>query len=121
MDKKYRIGFFAALFLMVLLLTVGYRISYNVAADRQSALTQEENLKKEDSIAAKGEARQSKGYFLKILEGYVAVYYQDKETLYELTNIPAESLPNEVKNQLLDGKYVKNDKELYAFLENYSS
>ena len=121
MEKKYRIGLFAAFFLMVSLISAGYRISYDYVSDRQQRLAQEEVTEKEASIAAEGEAKENQGYYLKLLEGYVAVYYQDRKTLYELTDIPSASLPDEVQNQLREGKYVENDKELYGFLENYSS
>ena len=41
--------------------------------------------------------------------------------LYEKTGIPVESLPEEVQKELSEGKTVKDNMELYGFLENYSS
>ena len=45
----------------------------------------------------------------------------DKTTLYQLTNISLTSLPGEVQGEIQEGKYIETEKELYAFLENYSS
>ena len=55
------------------------------------------------------------------MHGYVAVYLYDRETIYELTDISMDSLPSDVKSEVEKGKYIQTTKELYGFLENYSS
>ncbi len=118
MQKRYTIGFFAVLFFVLLLLGVGYQVSYQHVMDKQDARIEKEE---ENFISTKGNATKNDGYYLKELHGYVAVYYQDGTTLYELTEIPFTSLPEEVKGAVKRGKYVKSTRELYGFLENYSS
>ena len=49
------------------------------------------------------------------------IYENNKQTVYDRIPIHRDSLPKELLQQLKKGKYIKNKKELYAFLENYSS
>ena len=119
MKKRYSIGFFAAFFLIISLLAIGYQLSYQYRMDKQEAKSaKEENMQ---FISTKGEATKNEGYYLKELHGYVAVYLSDGETLYELTEISCSSLPKEVQEAVRIGKYVETTRELYGFLENYSS
>ncbi len=60
-------------------------------------------------------------YYLIADEGEVVVYYGDKKTVYERTGISYDSLPKAERNRLKQGVRVKNDKELFSILENYSS
>lgn len=60
-------------------------------------------------------------YYLIAENGLVTVYYSDESTVYEYTNITTEDLPEELKEEILKGKYIKTLDELYNFLENYSS
>jgi hypothetical protein len=53
--------------------------------------------------------------------GFITVYYIDKSTVYEYTNISLESLPSELQEEVKVGKYIFDLNELYNFLENYSS
>lgn len=119
MKKRYSIGFFAAFFLIISLLAIGYQLSYQYRMDKQEAKSaKEENTQ---FISTKGETTKNEGYYLKELHGYVAVYLSDGETLYELTEISCSSLPKEVQEAVRIGKYVETTRELYGFLENYSS
>ena len=65
--------------------------------------------------------QEDEGYYLMELHGFVVVYLSDKETIYEFTEIPVNDLPEEVKQEVAEGKHISTVKELYAFLENYSS
>jgi hypothetical protein len=67
------------------------------------------------------EAEQAKGYYLLAEDGIVCVYQEDLETLYFMTGIILDQLPDSVRQEILDKKYVKNEEELYNFLESYSS
>ena len=60
-------------------------------------------------------------FYLTFKDGCVIVYYIDKKTVYEYTNICVESLPEDVQRQLYKGKYITDLDSLYDFLENYSS
>lgn len=60
-------------------------------------------------------------YYLMAREGYVCVYYEDLKTIYLVTDILIDHLPDQVRQEVLDKKYMKNEEELYNFLESYSS
>lgn len=60
-------------------------------------------------------------YYLMVYAGKIWVYYEDLKTVYLATDISIERLPEDVKQEVLDKKYVKNEEELYNFLESYSS
>ena len=60
-------------------------------------------------------------YYLVYENGYVKIYLDDRETLYEETEITLEDLPNNLRQEVLRGKGLKSPGELYDFLENYSS
>lgn len=119
MKRNYSIGFLIVAFLVVFCLGIGYQYSYQYVMDRQEAHREEE--RKENIVTAKGKAQKNEGYYLKELQGYVAVYFSDNETLYELTEISVAELPKEVQEELRTGKFLKTMRELYGFLENYSS
>lgn len=60
-------------------------------------------------------------YWLKDVDGYITVYKADKTTVYFNTDINIALLPDDVKNEIQEGKYIKDIHELYSFLESYSS
>ena len=118
MKTKYCIGFLAAILFLVVLLGIGYQVSYQYVMDRQMARQQD---KQQRSVAVKGEAEKNEGYYLCELQGFIVVYLSDKSTIYEFTEIPLTDLPEEVQQEIHTGKHIETEKELYAFLENYSS
>lgn len=124
MKTKYVVGLLAVFVLVIILLAAGYQISYRHVMDRQAAGAEEKSST--ESIAAEGEAvneekEEEEGYWLCQLQGYVAVYLEDRTTIYELTDILLTELPEEVQQEVAEGKYMSTEEELYAFLENYSS
>jgi len=56
-----------------------------------------------------------------LLLSLVVVYLSDKKTPYEYTDIKCDGLPSEMQEEIRNGKYMEDAKELYGFLENYSS
>lgn len=62
-----------------------------------------------------------KGYYAKSFNGYVVIMNGDEKTVYEYTQIPIHLLPDEMKEQVMNGYYLNNEEDLYSFLENYSS
>ncbi|OUO80201.1 hypothetical protein B5F53_04350 [Blautia sp. An249] len=60
-------------------------------------------------------------YYLVDENGVVQVYKGDRKTLYEPTQIQTKDLPEDLQEEIQNGKYVESQEELYSFLENYSS
>ncbi|MFP3155438.1 hypothetical protein LQZ18_13625 [Lachnospiraceae bacterium ZAX-1] len=54
-------------------------------------------------------------------DGFVAVYYADKQTLYADTDISLGNLSGELQAEIKAGKSIYSEEELYSFLENHSS
>lgn len=125
MKQKYYIGFFMAVFLVASLLGIGYQMSYQYVVDRQTARAESMPVvpkqPKEELVTTKGTAQKNEGYYLCALQGYVVVYLGDHETIYEMTEIPLSTLPDNVRAEIEAGKFIETAKELYGFLENYSS
>ncbi len=123
MKRKYCIGFFAAIFMIMLLLEVGYRWSYQQRLDKQKENTSflQEKTEPTEVLAVEGNVEKNSEYLLKELNGYVIVYLGDEKTVYEVTGISITELPKEVQNQIQEGIKFNSINELYAFLENYSS
>lgn len=109
MRKKYSIGFLVLAITIVCLLVVIYRLSYHKAILQ----LEEELLEKTIDL--------DKHYFIKDTDGYVTVYMADKETVYEFTSIPTNQLPSDVQKKLKSGIKADTMREVYGFLENYSS
>lgn len=125
MKTKYIVGFFAAVLLVGVLLTAGYQISYERIAERNAAPGNE--VTDTRSITAQGEAvdeesrEKEEGYYLCEMQGFVVVLLNDRQTIYEMTEIPLTDLPEEIQQEIATGKYIATKDELYGFLENYSS
>ena len=54
-------------------------------------------------------------------DNYVAVYRLPENEIYEYTDVILDVLPAELQEEIQEGKYLKNEEELYNFLENYTS
>ena len=89
------------------------RNRYRIAAygPEQIVLRQEE----EEETGADQE------FLLKVEEGCITVYDKESGEVFEHTNIPLEILPQELQAEVLLGKTLEGNEELYSFLENYSS
>lgn len=64
---------------------------------------------------------EEKGFFLLNENHYVVVYDQSLSNVYMDTEILVENLPESVQEEILNMKFVENEKELYQFLETYTS
>lgn len=64
---------------------------------------------------------EEKGFFLKLENEEVVIFHNDMVTPYEYTGIQGEVLPENEREMLLEGYFVKDEKELYSVLENLSS
>ncbi len=122
MKKKYRI----AVCLSAALLCVLYWASYQSFQKEKSPSPQTETMTEATQPAP---ARTVSGqqdekvysYYLVDLDGYVAVYKSDQKTLFETTSIRIDSLPPEIQEEIRQKKGLRDEHELYSFLENYSS
>ena len=66
-------------------------------------------------------AEETYEYVLVDHNNYVAVYQLPERTIYEYTDVIMDVLPEETKEEIRRGKYLRNEEELYNFLENYTS
>lgn len=125
--KKYSIGLFALFLGCVALIGAAYQFSFEYSknqAKEEARLKQEivqAAREEEAAIAAEGDVSKEEVFYLKDLNGFIAVYKSDKKTIYEYTNIVVEDLPEDVRQEILDGKEIRTVEKLYGFLENYSS
>lgn len=97
-----------------------------MAADEQEAGLSDMRLisfSSEEIILRKyyREPEQEKGFFLRILDGEVAIYDRSGNKLYEKTGISVKNIPEEEVKKLKKGYIVENEKDLYSILENFSS
>lgn len=61
------------------------------------------------------------GYWIAVRDNIIVVYTEDKSEIYEFTNIELWQLPLNVQSDLVDGIHVENERELFDFLQTYSS
>lgn len=52
---------------------------------------------------------------------YVVVYELPDREIYEYTDLILDVLPEEVRQEIREEKYIRDEEELYNFLENYTS
>ena len=64
---------------------------------------------------------ENKGYYLMVADHFIVVYQEDKRTLYMNTDILLASLDDGLQAEIMRGKYIETEEELYNFLESYSS
>lgn len=66
-------------------------------------------------------AQAGTSYYLLSEDGAITVYYRDRKTIFEYTGIMTEHLPADIQTKVLHGMEIKDEAELYDFLETYSS
>lgn len=62
-----------------------------------------------------------KQFYLKVSDHFIIVCEEDGQTLYMNTDILLERLPDSLQQEIMMGKPVASEEELYLFLESYSS
>ena len=104
------------------LMSLGERIA---AQEReQEERTAQEQPERAEASAAPDSVVNDTGsheYYLVEEDGRVTIYRIEGRTLFEYTGITVDSLPEELQGEISHGKRVSGEKELYDFLENYSS
>ena len=107
MEKKYGIALFYVMVMLIISLSLGYRISYE---------HMEEQL-----MSVQGTAKQGDIFVLKNLNGYLVVFREDGTTIYEYTDIRIQELPASIQKEMNQGKRIVGIEKLYGFLENFTS
>lgn len=67
------------------------------------------------------EQQESRGFYVMAADHFVVVYRGDKKTPYINTEILLESLSDALQAEIIQGKYMETEDEVYTFLESYSS
>lgn len=62
-----------------------------------------------------------KHFYLKVADHFIIVCEEDGQTLFMNTDILLERLPESLQREIISGKPVASEEELYLFLESYSS
>ncbi|MCD8097242.1 MAG: hypothetical protein LUE31_04220 [Lachnospiraceae bacterium] len=86
----------------------------------ETAQTEEADM---EEVNAGAEAEQESGFRFLLLENddAVIVYELPQQKLFEYTDVDFDALPESLREEIRQGKYLKNEEELYNFLENYTS
>lgn len=76
----------------------------------------------EDALLSPEETGVSDYEFLLVNEkNYVTVYQLPENELYEYTDVIMDVLPEDLQEEIQQGKYLRSEEDLYNFLENYTS
>ena len=125
MKNKYGICCLSCCACLIIVMTFAYQFSYQKAKERAEKLKIEEQLNMENkdssSVTTGSKASKNDCYYLMEVNGYIVVYFSDKKTPYEYTDIHYDDLPELLRQEIRNGKYIESTAELYGFLENYSS
>lgn len=92
-------------------------IPEEIISDRVSAVTE----KNEPEGPAQEADTDAYEFLLVDNNGYVAVCSLPENEIYEYTDVILDVLPEELQEEIREGKYLRNEEELYNFLENYTS
>ena len=65
--------------------------------------------------------KEPEGFYLMVADHFIVVYEEDRSTIYMNTDILLDLLPDSLQREIMEGKYVASEEELYLFLESYSS
>ncbi len=117
MKRKYSVGYF----IFMVILVGGLSFIYAYTGNKENEINLYAEVEEDESINSNSNVILSEGYILRQRGDYVVVYLYDNETLFEETSILMSSLDEELQREIEEGKYIETTKELYGFLENYSS
>ena len=129
MKPKCSISYFVFICSAMLALIVAFALSATI---RNHSIVQEQQLEQVKSVPIPDPTVNSnsndvvndvvtKGYYIGVQGNYIVVYLYDGKTVFEETEIDVTLLEEDVYKEIVSGKYIESTKELYGFLENYSS
>ena len=78
-------------------------------------------VSEEWEVAESMTLQQNARYVIGEADGYVVVYMADENTVYLETNIRLSHLDDAMQEAVKSHIYIRDDRELYDFLESYSS
>ena len=84
-------------------------------------LARQEFLRQEAEVKESLKVVEPEGFVLLEEDGFVAVYEADRKTRYSTTGIQLDELPEELQQEIQQGKVIESEEQLYNFLESYSS
>ncbi len=84
-------------------------------------LARQEFLRQEAEVKESLKVVEPEGFVLLEEDGFVAVYEADRKTRYSTTGILLDELPEELQQEIQQGKVIESEEQLYNFLESYSS
>ena len=84
-------------------------------------LARQEFLRQEAEVKESLKVVEPEGFVLLEEDGFVAVYEADRKTRYSTTGILLDELPEELGQEIQQGKVIESEEQLYNFLESYSS
>ena len=67
------------------------------------------------------EIKPDSNFYLVVMNHEVVVLLEDKRTVYFNTGIMLDTLPEEIQLEIIQMYYVESERDLYNFLETYSS
>ena len=110
METRYHIGLLTGTLLILAILSYAYYADYNYR--KEIARTEQtEQQETEQTVSTQGGAHKEGVYYLKNRNGYVIVYLDDQTSIYEYTNIRVEELPEELQNEIREGRRDKRKME----------
>ena len=110
METRYHIGLLTGTLLILAILSYAYYADYNYR--KEIARTEQtEQQETEQTVSTQGGAHKEGVYYLKNRNGYVIVYLDDQTSIYEYTNIRVEELPEELQNEIREGRAVRGKRQ----------
>lgn len=94
-----------------------------IAVEENELITNEGSIQTdtEAMIKTNADVKTDYNYYIGNKNGNITVYNKDKKTIYLETDILYESLPDDMKGKIDSYLGFNNLKEVFAFLESYSS
>lgn len=63
----------------------------------------------------------SKSFYVVAINDLIVVYLEDRQTIYQYTNIRLSQLPEKLQQEIIGVMHIADEERLYDFLENYTS
>ena len=118
MKRQVSVSIFLAIILIAL--TWLYIKFDNETKPKENVITTENDISKEQSVTISQEYITCL-FYIKEKDGRLIVYESKSDQIYMETSIEISSLPYDLLEKLESGIYFESERELYDFLESYSS
>ena len=119
MRRQISISFLCAIILIVLMWL--YIKFYNENKLTENEFTTEINYESKEDAQKVSIEDITYQFFIRDENGRVVVYTTKEQEVYMETGIETIALPSYLQERITSGIFFKNEKELYDFLESYSS